>query len=120
MAGEPIKTVTVPLDINGLRIYKKQNPEKFYHKFGDIDLDNLPADFNINVQRMKTTASHPKTPLLDFQATKALTPDEIAREIARLQGMLPAQPVAPVVEEKKEEVIENVDGGTTLEDNKVE
>lgn len=111
-----------PLDIDGLKVYKKQNPVKFFRKFGDIDLDNLPEDFSIEVQKMKMLSLQPKTPLIDFSGAVApkreLTPSEIVAEIARLTAKLPAT----VVEEKKEvevndvaPVSNNVEGGSTLE-----
>jgi len=43
----PIQSTTTkqPVDVDGLRLYAKQNPVKFRQKYGDIDLDDLPENF---------------------------------------------------------------------------
>lgn len=39
------KIVTEPVSIEGLKGYKKNNPSKFADKFGELDLDNIPAEY---------------------------------------------------------------------------
>lgn len=34
-----------PIDIKGLKTYKKMSPSKFEAKFGDLDLDNIPQEY---------------------------------------------------------------------------
>lgn len=34
-----------PLDIASLKVYAEKSPSKFADKFGDLDLDNIPAEF---------------------------------------------------------------------------
>lgn len=132
MANEPIKTEFKSLDIEGLRIYKKQNPVKFFRKFGDIDLDNLPEDFNIEVQKMKVLQAQPKTPLLNIEPAKPKTEEEIRAEVARLTAQLGTAPVVvsreEVVEVLGEEEVKKIEeeskvggdvGGDTLENKQI-
>lgn len=91
-------TETRGLDVAGLKIYKKQNPAKFIHKFGDIDLEGLPDGTtleDINKIRFAQLKKLPKTPLL--HELDAVDKNE------------------EIVIEKKE----NVDGGKTLKTKKV-
>lgn len=88
--------VTVPLDINGLRNYKRQNPVKFKDKFGDLDLDNLPEGFDIQAHKAQILAGKPKTPIIQSVGARP-------------------NPTAPVNQEST-----NVDGGNTLKDNENE
>lgn len=34
-----------PLSIKGLKVYKEKSPSKFEDKFGDLDLNNIPAEY---------------------------------------------------------------------------
>lgn len=35
----------MPLSIEGLKVYKEKSPSKYKDKFGDLDLDNIPAEY---------------------------------------------------------------------------
>lgn len=96
-----------PLDIEGLRNYKKQNPAKFEHKFGKLDLDNLPENFNIEAHKAMILEARPKPVLLQSIGAR---PAEV---------VAPAPVAEPVVTpvEKTEEKVEDVNGGSTLETN---
>lgn len=61
------------LTLEALKEYKQANPDKFKHKFGDLDLDAIdylkspehPDGFDMPKHRRKIRKMLPKTPLLE-------------------------------------------------------
>lgn len=61
-----------PLTREGLKLYKEKSPSKFKHKFGDLDLDNIPDDFDFDAHRKRIIAGLDKPEVI-----KGFTPSEI-------------------------------------------
>lgn len=85
--------------------YKKQNPSKYAHKFGHIDLDSLSDEGYINVQKATTkldgTPASPTVPF-DHPSNKNVPSVEIEK---------------PTVVEDKKDDIQGTDGGVTTKVN---
>jgi len=58
------KMAVSPLTLEGLKLYKEKSPHKFLHKFGDLDLENLPQGFDFNAHRKAIIANLPKPDLI--------------------------------------------------------
>lgn len=126
-----------PLTIEALRVYKKQNPAKFAHKFGDLDLDNLPEGFTIedaNKIRYLRTQALPKPKLMTelqiqninfAEPKKELTLEEVAAFLES-KGLKVAEKKDEIVADTNDSITEqklvatNVEGGEILEDKKEE
>lgn len=52
------------LTLEGLKEYKLKSPSKFADKFGDLDLDNLPPNWDINAHRRAIINKKEKPPLI--------------------------------------------------------
>ena len=139
MNDNNVGTEFKPLDIEGLKIYKKQNPAKFAHKFGDLDLDNLPEGFgqeDINRARFLRTQKLPKPRLMsELEVREYGAPERKEPTMEEVQAFLAKNGMTVTVdkvatEEKVEEKEETVqtevetttseDGGATLEEAKTE
>lgn len=84
---------------NDLLKYAKQNPSKYAHKFGHVDVDSLPEEGYIDhlISKAKT----------NLDGTPAKTVQELMAEFN-----------TPAVLTKNDAVATpSVDGGNTLEDN---
>lgn len=92
--------------------YKKQNPSKYAHKYGHIDLDKLPDEGVIMVQKATTeldgSLARPTIPW-NAPINQSLSKDVVVESTA----------VVPVGETTGT-VTPKVDGGNTLEDKTIE
>lgn len=129
--------VYIPLDVEALKVYKKMNPSKFAHKFGDLDLDNLPPNFDLPQHRRNIIAGLPITPIMkELELPKNPTEIVIEQKVVESPQLGTATPAKvetvieqAVVENPKtvevpenvnEEIAASVDGGETLKDNQVQ
>lgn len=53
------------LTIEGLKLYKEKSPSKFLAKFGNLDLDNLPENFDLDAHRKAIIAKAVKPSLIE-------------------------------------------------------
>lgn len=81
---------TRPIDLQGLKSYKAANPVKFKHKFGDLDLDSVPANFNIFLYKNKVTAERVRRTVNELdQDSPAITPELFAPKVVEPKPEVP-------------------------------
>lgn len=113
------------LTVDGLRKYKIQNPVKFKLKFGDIDLDSVESDFNINLYKYQVTQERVRREKRGASQDLPITPDmfEIKQteveideaDSEDLEDSTEKEEVEVEVEKKVEKKpAKNVKGGKTL------
>lgn len=105
-----------PLDIEALRRYQEQNPRKFKMKFGDLDLDNLPEGFDIDLHKRNIVLGLPKTPLMN--EINSIENANLKEEIANLKKMLEEKGITK--EEADINIIDkvNLEGATNVKPKK--
>lgn len=101
-----------PLSAEGLKLYREKSPSKFKDKFGNLDLDNLPENFDFDAHRRAIIANKPKPELImglgietgktDFKAeTPKVTPEVKEVEIVEAIEEVKPEPVKKIIKAKK-------------------
>lgn len=94
--------------------YQKQNPSKYAHKYGHLNLDELPEEGFVNVEKAKTNLDGtPARPTVSWN-------DPINKG-ATVQSTVPEAwtgTKSPEPMKSEGTVTPNVNGGNTLESNK--
>ena len=92
-----VKIIQMPLSIEGLKVYKEKSPSKYKDKFGDLDLDNIPAEY------MKVglypTVQQDGTILTDNKGKPILHEEEYFDAIQYRQDLIAnVRPKTPIIE----------------------
>lgn len=110
------------LTIEDLKAYKKQNPDKFKHKFGDIDLDNVEEGFNVNLYKYQVTQERVRREQQGVPQDFPITPEDFKVKVAKPKEVEVEEEVEETEEvEMEEEKVQpdepkskDVKGGKTL------
>ena len=113
------------LTIEDLKAYRKQNPVKFKHKFGDINLDNVEEGFNVNLYKYQVTQERVRREQQGIPQDFPITPEDFKVKVVKPKAKEVDEVEETDEEESEDEKVQpdeakakNVKGGKTLKGKK--